>query len=175
MSTSISRTLDVIVEWYEEPSTSNERAQLLSKLAVLELCGWLEGTFDAVVLEVDRLVLADAEWVNKQVIAHVHGFDYAKHLRPMLKHLLGEVVIRRVENRLDGVAPGDLDRLKSMLGLLWKARCEFAHADLATNIATQRTFNAPSWSRAQLQALEALIAAYQVHLGTEVAHLNGSR
>jgi hypothetical protein len=169
---SIDKTLDSLVVWYEEPSAANERAQLLSKLAVLELCGWLEGFFDTIVMEVDSMTMADSEWVNKAVISGVYGFDYAKHLRAMLKHLLGEVLVRRVENRLETEAPGDLERLKSILGSLWKIRCEFAHSDLVTNIASQRTFYAPSWSRAQLTSLQALIEAYRTHLIAEVSGIS---
>jgi hypothetical protein len=174
MSTSIDQTLDSIVDWYEDHQLTNERAQLLSKLAVLELCGWLEGFFDSVVMEVDSATIADSDWVAKSVLASVHGFDYVKHLRPMLKHLLGEIVLRRVESRLEGASPGDLDRLKGLLALLWKTRCEFAHSDLVTNIASQRTFNAPSWSRTQLSSLQALMSEYRTHLLLEVAQLNGS-
>lgn len=174
MSSSIDETLNSIVVWYEEPHVTNERAQLLSKLAVLELCGWLEGFFDALVMEVDSMALSDADWVKKSVLAGIFGFDYTKHLRPMLKHLLGEVSVRRVERRLDATAPGDLDRLKSLLGTLWRVRCEFAHSDLVTNIASQRTFNAPSWSRLQLVSLQALIDAYRTHLHAEVTNLAGT-
>jgi hypothetical protein len=57
---------------------------------------------------------------------------------------------------------------------LWKARCAFAHADLVTNIATQRTFYAPSWSRSQYQILATLISAFKEILGVEVRRLNTS-
>ena len=168
MSQSISDTLSLLVSWYEEPSISDERARLLSKLAVLELCGWLEGTFDDVVLEVDREALADEPWVRKTVIAHVHGFHYEKHLRPMLNQLLGEIVVRRIEARVNSDAPGDLDQFKSLLGALWKARCDFAHADMVANVATQQTFNAPSWSRKQHASLSRLIGTFQTHLRAEM-------
>jgi len=174
MPTSIGQTLEVLVEWYEEPETSDDRAQLLSKMAVLELCGWLEGTFDELILQADARTLMDSEWVRKSVLARVHGFDYDKHLRPMLRDLLGEVVVRRVEGGVTASAPGDLDRLKSVLGSLWKTRCDFAHADVVTNIQKQQTFNAPSWSRSQFEALSALIDLYVLHLEREVDRLAAS-
>lgn len=175
MPTSIDTTLLSLVEWYNEGQTSNERALLLSKLAVLELCGWLEGFFDVIVMELDALTITDSEWVKKSVLANVHGFDYLKHVRPMLKAMLGEVVVRRVETRLEVVAPGDLERLKSLLGSLWKARCEFAHADLVSNIASQRSFNAPSWSRVQLSSLQLLIDTYRTQLHLEISVINSGR
>ena len=38
----VAATLQTIDVWFKEPATSNDRPILLSKLAILELCGWLE-------------------------------------------------------------------------------------------------------------------------------------
>lgn len=152
------RQLDV---WYNEPSEGGDRPKLLSKLAVLELCGWIEGEFDRLALLVEAGRLNDPDWVKTNVISRTSGFTYTDHWRPMLSRLVGEVFARRVEAGLEQQAPGELDQLKSLLGSLWKVRCDFAHADIAANLAAQQTFSAPSWSINQHRILKKLIARYE--------------
>ena len=57
--------------------------------------------------------------------------------------------------------PGDLDRLKHQLSELWKKRCNMAHADMITNIASQTTFDAPSWAINQYRILSKLLEKYK--------------
>lgn len=171
MSTSIGQTLSIVGDWYNDPTTTDERAKLLSKLAVLELCGWLEGLFDEVIVEIDAATIADAKWVANVVIKRANGFDYIRHFRPMLTQLLGEVLLRKVEERIDLASPGDLERLRSTLDILWKTRCDFAHTDLVNSIATQKKFDAPSVSLSQQRALAQLIDTYRSHLQEEIKRL----
>lgn len=154
-------TLRQLDTWYNEPSQGGDRPKLLSKLAVLELCGWIEGEFDRLVLQAERGRLNDEAWVRIQVLGRTYGFTYIDHLRPMLAKLIGEVFVRRIEVKLETDYPGDLDRLRTLLGLLWKIRCEFAHADVAANAAAQQSFNAPSWAINQHRILSKLIAHFE--------------
>lgn len=142
----ISSTLATLETWYNEPTVGPERPKLLSKLAILELCGWLETEQDRIVLVVDAACLRDSAWTQKEVIERTFGFDYGKHFRPMLVRVLGEHLMRQLEGRLDEKYPGDLDLLKTSTGDLWTKRCNFAHEDMGSNIAKQQRFDAPSWS-----------------------------
>jgi hypothetical protein len=49
----IAETLTNLENWYKEPAGDNERPKLLSKLAVIELCGWLEEWMDETILLVN--------------------------------------------------------------------------------------------------------------------------
>ena len=147
MSQSIEDTLVELNSWYDEPECqAGDRPKLLSKLALLELCGWIEGTFDNIIIEVDQATINERVWTERNVIKDVSGFEYESHLRRMLIKLGGEVLARRVESQIEQVAPGDLAHLKSLLGTLWKKRCSLAHADMVANVASQVSFDAPSWS-----------------------------
>ena len=157
----VETTLKQLNSWFNEPSQGSDRPKLLSKLATLELCGWLEGEFDRLALVAEQGRLSDPEWVKTNVISRTSGFLYDSHWRAMLSRLVGEVFARRVEKQMEATFPGDLDRLKTMLGTLWKIRCDFAHADMAANIAAQQTFQAPSWSLNQHRLLKKLLSQYE--------------
>lgn len=152
------RQLDV---WFNEPTQGGNRPKLLSKLATLELCGWLEGEFDRLALLAADGRLADVEWVKSHVILKTSGFEYDPHWKGMLARLVGEVFVRRIEQKMEELYPGDLEGLKSMLGSLWKIRCNFAHADMAAHLAAQQTFQAPSWSINQHRVLKKLLSHYE--------------
>src|SRR4051794_40502295 len=85
----IEDTLKLLDTWFREPTQGPERPKLLSKLAVLELCGWLEGEFDRMLRAADAACLNDPAWAD-DVINRTTGFHYANHFRPMLTKLLGE-------------------------------------------------------------------------------------
>jgi hypothetical protein len=153
----VEATLRQLDTWYREPSDGAQRPKLLSKLALLELCGWLEGEFDHLILRAQAGRLGDEDWVRKKILERTNGFDYEDHFRPMLCRLVGEVFARKVEAQMEAQHPGDLLRLKGLLGDLWKKRCAFAHADVAANVASQQTFDAPSWTSNQFRILNGLI------------------
>lgn len=160
----VESTLRQLDTWFNEPSQGSDRPKLLSKLATLELCGWIEGEFDRLALLAEQGRLADADWVKVHVISRTSGFLYDSHWRAMLSRLVGEVFARRVEQKMETDYPGDLDNLKTMLGTLWKIRCDFAHADMAANVAAQQTFQAPSWSLNQHRLLKKLLLRYEQSL-----------
>lgn len=167
-ATAIDDTLRQLNTWFNEPSEGNDRAKLLSKLAVLELCGWIEGEFDRLALGIDSALLQDPDWVNGFVIDKTNGFTYLDHWRPMLTRLVGEVIARRVERGMEATHPGDLDYLKSLLGTLWKMRCAYAHADMTANVAAQQNFQAPSWAQNQYRILRKLITKYEAVLSSVI-------
>jgi hypothetical protein len=152
------RTLDA---WFNDPSQGNDRPKLLSKLAVLELCGWLEGQFDRLALVVESGRLNDPQWVTESVISKTSGFTYTEHWRPMLVRLVGEVFARRIESRMEALHPGELEQFKSILGTLWRKRCDFAHADMAANVAAQQSFLAPSWTLNQHRIVTKILGHYE--------------
>lgn len=157
----VAATLQELDVWFKEPTTSDDRAKLLSKLAILELCGWLEVEFDRLIRIVEVGRLNDSNWVEMNVIKKTNGFAYNDHWRPMLCKVVGEVFARRVELAMEDAHPTELDQLKSLLGQLWKDRCSFAHADMNSNVAAQQTFNAPSWTISQHTKLKEILGRYE--------------
>ena len=160
----IDSTLRLLETWFNEASIGPERPKFLSKLALLELCGWLEGELDRIVVEVDKRCLSnscwigrDPTWVEKKVVNKTFGFDYDTHFRRMLASVLGEHLTCKLEATLDDRYPGDLDKLKSYTGDLWKKRCAFAHGDIVCNVATQQRFDAPSWCQNQHRVLSKIL------------------
>lgn len=157
----VAATLQELDVWFKEPTTSNDRPKLLSKLAILELCGWLEVEFDRLIRLVEVGRLNDSNWVEKNVIKKTNGFSYDKHWRPMLCKVVGEVFARRVELSMEAAHPPELDQLKALLDQLWKDRCSFAHADMNTHVAAQQTFRAPSWTITQHTCLKDILGRYE--------------
>lgn len=158
MVQTVLRQLDA---WYKEPTQGGDRPKLLSKLAVLELCGWIECELDRLVFSAQTGRLDDLNWVRSNITEKTHGFTYADHFRPMLVRLVGEVFVRRIEATMEANHPGELDRLKSSLGQLWKQRCGFAHADVTANVAAQQKFDAPSWSINQHRVISRILQNYE--------------
>lgn len=161
MADAILRVLDA---WYNEPTQGSERPKLISKLAALELCGWLEGELDRLVIVAETGRLNHLDWVKTNILKWNAGFTYTEHLRPMLCKLVGEIFVRRIEQQMEATYPGDLDRLRTSLRSLWKLRCNFAHADVAANVAAQQTFDAPSWFLNQHRLIKKLLAHYEASM-----------
>jgi hypothetical protein len=153
--------LDELDRWYQQEAGSTVRASLLSKLACLELCGWLESRIDEVMFAVGERVGVSQESVEKQVVERISGFLYEKHMREMLCRLVGHSAAIHLETRFEQSHPGDLDRLKSMLKSLWQDRVILAHESSVSAAGRQMKLNAPSWLIAQQKELEKLLAEYE--------------
>jgi hypothetical protein len=153
----ISDTLAQLDAWYGEPTAGPERPKLISKLALLELCGWLEVELDQIILTVQSACLNDESWVRRELVDRTFGFRYLQHFRPMLSAIIGEHATRTIEQEMERRHPGDIDRLVSYTSALWDTRCSFAHADVANNVVTQQRFDAPSWSANQYRLLSRIL------------------
>ncbi len=126
---SILRNLKTLEKLYDA-SPGNRTGLLYSKLAILELCGWIEDTMDGMVTRsVTRRIKAVSvrDKFSEDVILHTYGFHYDKHFRQMLVYVIGEVTMLRVEKRLDQTK---FQSLRSTLGSLRKSRDIQAHTHL---------------------------------------------
>jgi hypothetical protein len=97
----VTATLNQLDSWFNEPTQGGDRPKLLAKLAILELCGWLEGEFDRLAMVVESGRLNDPEWVKSNVISGTFGFKYTEHWRRMLVGLVGEIYARRIEEAME--------------------------------------------------------------------------
>ncbi len=111
-------------------STTTKRGLFYSKLAILELCGWIEESMDDIVHKCARRRLKSQDnlkLVEKSIIGRTYGFDYKRHFRNMLMQLLGIINLERLERHLD---PVKFQLMESNLETLKTCRDTEAHTHL---------------------------------------------
>lgn len=129
-------------------SASPKEAQFFSKLAILELCGWIEESMDDVVLSCARRhlkVAANLSYCENEVVKRTYGFDYHRNFRLMLIRLLGLIAVEKIERQIDVNTHG---RMTAALSTLKQQRDSEAHTHLK---GVTRRINAPSVTIAQFQ------------------------
>ncbi len=112
-----------------------------SKLAVLELCGWLEISIDDLVRRAVRKRVKDARVLTNfedAVINPVYGFHYKKHFRKMVCGAVGEVNMHDIETKMDQLKR---QQLIAELNALSVNRNSLAHTYLK---GTTQNIDAPS-------------------------------
>ena len=112
--TSINQNLKSLDVLYGD-TTTQKKALFYSKLAILELCGWIEETMDRVVFSCACRTVREPknrERIEKKVILRTSGFDYQDHFRWMLTQVIGLHGVEQVER---GMGSKKLNVLKSTL------------------------------------------------------------
>lgn len=147
-------------------STSAKKGLLYSKLAIIEFCGWIEMSMDDIVKRCATRNLSlpkNRKAVQNDIIDKTYGFEYERHFRKMLTHVVGLKNVEQIERRSD---PMKLQRLKSALGALKQSRDSLAHTYLKD---TAITLDAPSVTKARftdvydgLVELERVLATLQL-------------
>lgn len=122
-------------------STDAQMPILLSKLGVLELCGWIETSVDIMLYEYvsSHVIDNDCKKGIEKIINKNYGFHYDKNMFPLFCSVLG---INNLENILDVISPTDFFNLKSITEIYTTERNKAAHTD--TPIGTTRSYKAPS-------------------------------
>lgn len=128
-------------------SSSPDDAEMFAKLAVIELCGWIEESMDQIVLRSakrhlklpENLKLCESEFVGK-----TYGFDYNKNFRMMLIKTIGLIEVERIETSVNQAKHG---AFKAALDSLKKVRNTLAHTHLK---GATRTLDAPSMAMQHL-------------------------
>lgn len=122
-------------------ATSSKKHLFYSKLAVIELCGWIEMSMDDIVLACAKRhvkVSSNMNWVKNDLVKRVHGFTYDGHFRGMLRGYLGIACLELLESKLD---TSKFVKMKSQLDALVVIRNPAAHTHLK---GTAITIDAPS-------------------------------
>ena len=125
-----------------------KEAQFFSKLAILELCGWIEESMDDVILSCARKHLKEPvnrDYCEKQIVKRTFGFDYHNNFRSMLIRLLGLIAVEKIERKTDAAIHA---KMISALSTLKQQRDSEAHTHLR---GVTRTINAPSVTIGQFQ------------------------
>ena len=80
MASPIEETLRELDKWYNELTGGTERPKLLSKLAKLEFCGWLETHLDGLLERVGKHCGLDVTWVIRLLaFSRRPGFELVSH------------------------------------------------------------------------------------------------
>ena len=101
--------------------SSNQRKEFFySKLAILELCGWIEETMDKIIKIYSNRKIKDSTNKKKleDFIQQTYSFEYSK-FRQILIQTIGIIGVEKLEKKLDKLK---LARLQSTLGTLKKPR-----------------------------------------------------
>lgn len=128
--------------------SSQRESFFLSKLAILELCGWIEESMDDVVMRCAIRHLKEPvnrKYCKDDFVKRTYGFDYHNNFRLMLIRLLGLINVENIESRVDR---NKHDSMTAALSSLKAQRDTEAHTHLK---GVTRTINAPSVTIAQFQ------------------------
>ena len=120
------RNLEFIDSRYRASKTKMEPLYY-SKLAVLELSGWIEITIDDLALRAVRKKVRDPAAQNQfknLAVKPVYGFRYAIHFRRILCSAVGEIVVASVERKMDERKRSELE---AELDSLMTSRNNLAH------------------------------------------------
>jgi hypothetical protein len=136
----IDSTLKELDAAYSSAATPAD-AQRYAKLAIIELCGWIEESMDSIVLRCSKRHVkhpANQTYCEQKIIKRTYGFDYQDHFRFMLIRLVGLINVERLEQQVD--QPKYI-QMTAALSSLKALRDVEAHTHLK---GTTRTLSAPS-------------------------------
>ncbi len=131
-------------------ATSAKESLFYSKLAIIELCGWIEESMDDLVLRCARRHLklaANVKYVEKEIVERTYGFKYEKHFRRMLIQVIGLINIEKLEKRVDQTKR---THFIATLEALTTSRNSEAHTHIR---GTTKLINAPSVTLNQFNTL----------------------
>ena len=136
-------------------SNAIPRSTHYSKLAVIELCGWIEESFDKIAERCiqNRLTTHQFRQIfNDGIKESNHGFAFTKNFRKMMISTIGVVNTEKLVLQL--TSSGEIIVLESTLDTLKTERNRAAHE---TTAGTMRTYQAPSITKQQLSDLYPII------------------
>lgn len=145
----IKANLAIIEAGFEEAMASTRLlrgsalAAMFSKLAILEVGGWIEQTVDSMLYYYVNATVSNKQiqkTVKEQVIDTVYGFRYASDLKPLLMKVLGAEKFHCIEERLRRKGMDQI--LLNCIATLNKGRNAAAHTYWHSSV--QQKFDAPS-------------------------------
>ena len=157
----ITNSLNELDKLYNEAS-SKKKAIYYSKLATLELCGWVEDTIDDIVLRhANRKVkeTSNRKYIKKEIVKRTSGFQYEFHIRPMLISVIGLIALEGIERKFEKTAK--ITTLKNSLSNLRESRNKAAHTHLK---GAMYSYDAPSVIRGEFQKIKTVLLELDTEL-----------
>lgn len=103
VKTAILTCLQGLDRAYRQASTPSH-ASLLSKLAILELCGWIEISLDNLTLTHCRRTIkaqSNIVYIETEIVAKNYGFHYTRNFRKMIIHVIGLKEFENIERKIN--------------------------------------------------------------------------
>ena len=137
--TKILQTIKSLDCLYNQTSDTNLKTYY-SKLALLELCGWIELAMDDIILCCLRRCLKNQDYIKhvKSEVKKNSAFDYENNFRNLLIKVVGLMNFEKLERKIN---PLSLVTLKATLDKLKPLRNSHAHTYLK---GCTQVLNAPS-------------------------------
>lgn len=134
----------------------NPEATYYSKLAIIELCGWIEHSMDNIAEHFAKKKLKTQPFKDsfKALKDHNYGFEYKKNFRKMLIQTIGLHNMEKIEVKLNYT--GSITILDSTLDTLKTLRNDAAH----TFIGATTTYQAPSVTKSQLETIYPILKEF---------------
>jgi hypothetical protein len=157
----IQNLLDELQNLYDNPANQSHQVYY-SKLALLELCGWLEVVLDDIVLTYARAKLtspANLDQLNNEIVGKTYGCSYKSNFRNMLLKTIGLCSVEKLENELTRL--GLLTTLKGQLETLVGLRNGAAHTTIA---GVMPTFQAPAVMKRYLVVIYPILVTVETEL-----------
>ena len=154
------KTLNWLDQLYNDPTADDQKTSSYSKLALIELCGWIEETMDDIVLRCATRCLqspANQKFIDK-TIGNTYSFEY-EAFRKMLMMVIGLATLEKIEKKLEKT--GKISALKGDLGNLNKSRNQAAHTHTK---GTLTTYDAPSKTKYNFDRIYALLTELDAEL-----------
>jgi hypothetical protein len=144
---------------YNNSSSTKERL-FWSKLAIIELCGWIELTMDDIIWRCAKRRCRNASTLSEVevMIKGTYGFKFKDHFRPMLINLTGFIGYEKLSKRFDSAK---IDAMKSALGALVGPRNGEAHTYIK---GVTRIIDAPSVTIGRFQPIYQGLLHIDIHV-----------
>lgn len=145
----IGKNLKVCNRLYIE-STSVQKGLFYSKLAILELCGWIEMSMDDIALRTATRLIRNPQHIKffkQEIVARISGFDYEQHFRRMLMAIIG---LRGVAQMEKAVNQSKFQPMCGALNTLRLYRNKHAHEYIK---GTTLVLDAPSLTISRFQTI----------------------
>jgi hypothetical protein len=116
---------------------NNMQALYFAKLAIIEVCGWIEESMDEIVLSCASRHLTNTQnisYVENVIVGRTNSFEYEQHFRLMLMRILGIIGLEKLEMSFNATK---FNKMKASLIFLKTRRDEQAHThiqDMTMNI-----------------------------------------
>ena len=143
-------------------ATSKKKAIYYSKLATLELCGWVEDSIDEIVIMYANRRLKEKhnrKYIKKEIVKRTNGFQYKFHIRPMLISIIGLITLEGIEKEFEKT--GKITMLQNSLSNLRESRNKAAHTHLK---GAMSSYDTPSVLRGEFQKIKTVLLEFDTAL-----------